>query len=131
MIGRSRGFTLLEVLVALVILAFGLLAVVPMFVLASKENAAGGDLGEVGALAVERLESLRVLQYYSLQNGGSLTSNVSGFSATSDPDFDVRWVIASKPSPPTGMKQITVRAVANRRVIGRPKQVTLVTVRGE
>jgi prepilin-type N-terminal cleavage/methylation domain-containing protein len=129
--GASRGFTLLEVVLALAIMAVGLIATAPLFVLAARENAGGGDLGTVGSLAVERLEQLRGLHFYSLANGGSLDSNVAGYSDTSNPDFDVRWVIADSPSPPAGMKVIVVRALARYDVIGRPKEVTMVTVRGE
>jgi prepilin-type N-terminal cleavage/methylation domain-containing protein len=127
----SNGFTILEVVFALVILAAALLAIAPMFVLSARENAGGGDLGIVGVLAVERMERLRALQYYSLNNGGSLTSNLTGYSDTSNPDFDVRWVIANKPAPPTEMKVIVVRAVANREVIGRAKEVLMVAARSE
>jgi prepilin-type N-terminal cleavage/methylation domain-containing protein len=125
------GFTILEVVIALTIMAAALLAIAPMFVLSAKENAGGGDMGIVGVLAVEQMERLRALQFYSLNNGGSLTSNVAGYSDTSDPDFDVRWVISDKPAPPTDMKVVVVRAVANRQVIGRPKDVVMITTRSE
>jgi len=126
-----RGFTLLEVVIALTIMAVGLIATAPLFVLASRQNAGGGDMGQVGALAVERMERLRGLNFFSLANGGDLDSNVAGYSDTADPDFDVRWVISNSPAPPTGMKVIVVRSVAKRRVIGRAKQATLTLRRGE
>ena len=122
---------MVEVVVALAIMAVGLIATAPMFVIAAKENAVGGDLGTVGALAVERMEQMRSQYFYALQNGGSLDSNVGGYSDTSDPDFDVRWLVADKPGAPAGMKLVVVRAVANRTVIGQPKRVTLVSLRGE
>jgi type II secretory pathway pseudopilin PulG len=128
---RGSGFTIVEVVLALSIMAVGVIAAAPMFVLAARENAAGGDLGEVGALAVEQLEDLRGQQWYVLQNGGSLQTSVSGFSDHSDPDFEVRWLIADSPNPPAGMKLILVRAAATRQVLGRPKEVTLATLRGE
>ena len=128
---RDSGFTVVEVVLALTIMAVGVIATAPMFVLAARENAGGGDMGKVGALAVERLEDLRGQYYYVLDNGGSLETNVAGYSDTSDPDFDVRWLIADSPNPPAGMKLVLVRAVATRQVIGRAKEVTLVTLRGE
>lgn len=127
----ESGFTIVEVVLALAIIAIALIATAPMFVLAAKENASGGDLGLVGSLAVERMEELRSQYIYLLPNGGGVDANVADYSDTSDPDFDVRWLITDKPGGPVGMKLIVVRAVATRQVIGKPKSVTMVTVRGE
>ena len=129
--GRSSGFTIVEVVFALTIMAVGIIAAAPMFLLAARENAAGGDLGAVGALAVEQLEELRGQHWYVLVNGGDLATNVSGYCDVSDPDFDVRWQILDSPNPPAGMRLILVRAVAKRQIVGRPKEVTLATLRGE
>jgi prepilin-type N-terminal cleavage/methylation domain-containing protein len=128
---HTHGFTLVEVVLALAIMAIGVIATAPLFVYAAKENAGGGDLGSVGALAVERLEQLRGRSYYNLENGGDLQSNVDGFSDLSDPDFDVRWIVADSPNPPAGMKVVVVRALANREVIGKAKEVTVATLRSE
>ena len=129
--GGNNGFTLVEVVIALAIMAVSLIATAPMFVYAARENAGGGDRGMVGVLAVERMEQLRGQYFYVLNNGGSLDSNVSGYSDSSNPDFDVRWVISDKSGAPAGLKVIVVRALANRAVFGQPKQVTMATTRGE
>ena len=128
---HAQGFTLLEVVLALAIMAIGVIATAPLFVYATKENAGGGDMGSVGALAVERLEQLRGRSYYNLENGGDLQSNVDGFSDLSDPDFDVRWIVADSPNPPAGMKVVVVRTLSNREVIGKAKEVTVATLRSE
>ncbi len=128
---KSQGFTLVEVVVGLAIMAVGLLATAPLFLYAARENAGGGDMGEVGVLAVEHMERLRGSAFGSLDDGGSLASNVTDYSDTTDPDFTVRWTIADSPNPPAGAKIIVVRAFAERTVIGRAKEVTLVTLRTE
>ena len=128
---HAQGFTLLEVVLALAIMAIGVIATAPLFVYAAKENAGGGDMGSVGALAVERLEQLRGRSYYNLENGGDLQSNVDGFSDISDPDFDVRWIVADSPNPPAGMKVVVVRTLSNREVIGKAKEVTVAKLRSE
>ncbi len=128
---HAQGFTLLEVVLALAIMAIGVIVTAPLFVYAAKENAGGGDMGSVGALAVERLEQLRGRSYYNLENGGDLQSNVDGFSDLSDPDFDVRWIVADSPNPPAGMKVVVVRTLSNREVIGKAKEVTVATLRSE
>lgn len=126
---RDGGFTLVEVLLAMALMFVGMLAAAPLFVFAMKETAAGADLGTVGAAAVDRMELLRANDFYSLAAGGSLTSDVSGYSDTSHAQYTVRWLIADNATPAT-MKTISVRAVASRQSIGLAKEVTLVSLRG-
>jgi prepilin-type N-terminal cleavage/methylation domain-containing protein len=125
----SKGFTLVEVLVAVFLIGIGVLAAAPMFVYAMQGNATGADFGSVGAVAVERMELLRAQAYNSLPAGGSLTTNTTGYFDNSNPEVLVRWVITTNASP-LGTKTITVRAVANRQVVGLQKDVELTTVRG-
>ena len=126
---RSGGFTLIEVVVGVLLLAIGLLATVPMFVYAARENAVGGDLGSVGARAVQRMETVRGASWLSLAPGGDLDGNVAGYFDDSDPDVVVRWTISDNVSPDPS-KTVVVRAIAVRQVVGRQKQATLVVVRG-
>lgn len=129
----SEGFTLVEVLLALFLLAIGVLAAAPMFIYAMRGNAAGADFGSSGALAVERMEVLRSTKYLDLTAGGSLTSDATvggvDYFDNSDPDFSVRWQIVDNASP-ANTKTITVRAEARRQVVGQQKGVTLTTLRG-
>jgi prepilin-type N-terminal cleavage/methylation domain-containing protein len=121
---RQSGFSLVEVLIALVLLGFGLLAVAPLFVFATRESAASADYGTAGALAVRRMELLRTTAFGSLTAGGSLTSNVTGFSDTSDPRAVVRRLVTNNASPAT-IKTVSVRAVATRQPEGPAKTVDL------
>lgn len=129
----SNGFTLVEVMLALFLIAIGVLAAAPMFIYAMKGNAAGADFGTAGAIAVERMEVLRSTRYIDLDAGGDLTTDatVAGvdYFDNSDPDFTVRWQIADNVTP-ADTKTITVRVTAVRQVIGRQKGVTLTTLRG-
>ncbi|MCA1581037.1 MAG: prepilin-type N-terminal cleavage/methylation domain-containing protein [Acidobacteria bacterium] len=54
----ERGLTLIEVAVAMTLLAFGLLAIAPLFASSVKTNASSNQLGNVNALAGEKLEEL-------------------------------------------------------------------------
>jgi prepilin-type N-terminal cleavage/methylation domain-containing protein len=127
---RESGFSLVEVLIALFLLAIGLLAVAPLYAYGVRMAAASGDLGTVDARAVNRMEVLRATGFGSLAAGGSLTSNAAGFFDTSDPDVIVRWTIADNATPAT-LKTITVRAQATRRAAGLQKEITLTTRRGQ
>ena len=131
----ERGFTLLEVLVAMALIAFGVLAVAPMFIYAAQSNAVGSDYGHLGALAVDRMERLRELDFKDplLAAGGSLTDNVTNgvdYFDASNPEGIIRWKVDDALAF-AGTKTVTVRAVARRAVVGLPKEVIVATVRGE
>lgn len=125
----ARGFSLVEVLVALFLIGLGVLAAAPMFVYAMQGNATGADFGSVGAIAVERMEQLRSQTFVNLPAGGSLTVSQSGYSDLTDPDYIVRWRVTDNATPPT-IKTITVRVIAVRQVVGERKEITLTTLRG-
>ncbi|MFQ5766852.1 MAG: prepilin-type N-terminal cleavage/methylation domain-containing protein [Acidobacteriota bacterium] len=125
----EHGFTLIEAVMGLSLLLVGMLAMAPLFVSALGATAGGADLGSVGALAVQRMEDLRRQSFLSLSAGGSLETDVTGFSDTSDPDFTIRWQIIN--GNPATSKTIRVRVTAAREVAGLSKQVTLTTVRAQ
>ena len=123
------GSSLVEVLVAMLLLAIGAVAVVPLFVSSVRRNAASADVSSLGATATARLELLRNTPAYSLNPGGSLSSNVAGYSDTSDPAVVVRWEIVDGGGP-AGVKTIRSMAIAVRQVYGRQESVQLATLRG-
>lgn len=61
--GRGAGFTLIEVLVGLVILAIGLLAIAGMQLTSVKGNFFSSNLTQASVLAQDRLEVLRSLAW--------------------------------------------------------------------
>ncbi|HUD72714.1 MAG TPA: type II secretion system protein [Dongiaceae bacterium] len=125
---HQRGVSLVEVIIALALMGVILAYAAPLFATAIHENAAGADLGAVGAMAVDRMELLRGTDFYSLGAGGNLSSDVTGFSDPADPRYTVRWLVADNGSPAT-LKTISVRVIAARAVNGPAKEVTLVTER--
>lgn len=58
---RSRGFTLVEVIVAMGLMALAMLAIAPLFANSMKSNAVGWDYSSLNALAKRQLEE--ILQY--------------------------------------------------------------------
>jgi hypothetical protein len=130
----EKGLTLLETLIALSLLGFGILAVAPMFIYASSANEVGADYGTLGALAVDRMERLRELDFRDprLAEGGGLTENVStdfDYFDDSGSDGIVRWEIIDNITPPR-TKTLRVRTVSRRVTLGLPKEIVLATVRG-
>jgi Tfp pilus assembly protein PilV len=126
--GSERGSSLVEVLVAFVLLTFGVLAAAPMFIHGTRMAAASADVGTAGAAATKRMELLRATSFGSLVAGGSLVSDLVSYSDLSDPAVRVRWTIANDASPATA-KTITVIAISRRVVSGPAKRVKLTTMR--
>jgi type II secretory pathway pseudopilin PulG len=126
----SSGFTLVEALVAMLLLALGLLAAVPLFTQAMHGADTAGALASAAAAAEDRLELLRATNYGGLPAGGSLSSDVTGYFDTPHPDVVVRWQVVDNVSPPS-TKTITVRAVQRGSGPGPARRVELVTLRGD
>ena len=74
-----------------------------------------------------RMERLRQTPFKTLNAGGSLTSNVTGFVDASDPTYLVRWTVVNDATPPV-LKTIQVRALARKAIVGLPKEVRLICV---
>ena len=74
---REAGFTLVEALIAIVILAFGLIAVTNLMVVAASSNTVANQGTAATVSASDRMEKLRNLSFAALTGaaGGSLTAN--------------------------------------------------------
>ncbi len=75
---KSKGFTLVEVLVSLVILSIALLALAGLMLSTTRNNASGGHLTEAATFAQDTLERLRVSPLNSIPLGIATTDNPVG-----------------------------------------------------
>lgn len=126
------GFTLIEVLIAIVILTVGLLSLAQMMVLSTNANTLSGRMTSCSAVAKERLERLKAIPFYSnpaartrnalLLPGGDVNVNDPNFSqfygsdglpvAAGNALFEVRWQIQDVATPhPMEMVQIRMRCL--------------------
>jgi prepilin-type N-terminal cleavage/methylation domain-containing protein len=138
--GRD-GFSLIEVMIAIVILTVGLLSLAQMMVVATNANALAGRMTASSALAKQQLELLKAAPFYTnptspsiaasnplLAEGGDLDANVNGYFQLYNADgeavnpgdgslFVVRWQIERLVDPkgigslPLAMLRITVRCL--------------------
>ena len=130
---RDGGFTLIEVLIAIVILSVGLLSLAQMMVLATRSNTLSGRMTSSAALAREQLERLKAAPFYVnpavrtrnpvLLDGGDVDAGGGNYVQFYDADgqsvapgnglYEVRWEITSVVSPglPLEMLEIRVRCL--------------------
>ncbi len=72
----SKGFTLIEVLISLVILTISLLALAGLMTTTTRNTASGGRLTEAATLAQDKLEELRAIKWDDvLTNSDSVTGS--------------------------------------------------------
>lgn len=112
---KSNGFTLIEILVALVILSIALLALAGLMVTTTRNNATGGHLTEAATFAQDTLERLRVSPLTSIPTGvmiqnscvgstgvlytGSWTAVANSGSTLDTITITVNWVDPAKLQP--------------------------------
>ena len=124
------GFTLVETLVALFVVTIILLAIAELMTYGLYVHQSGEDLTETAALAAEKLEELRNLDYGTIAAGGSLAVNSAGFFDDLDIDVDGttdytrRWEITDLGD----RKRIEVRVISAQDLTGGPKETTLATL---
>ena len=91
-IKRDSGFTLIEILIAIAILAFGLLAVATMQVTGIRTNARANGLSQGLTLAQDKVEELMSLPFNhadltdTQDDGGSLTNQDTDQNGIDDDD---------------------------------------------
>jgi prepilin-type N-terminal cleavage/methylation domain-containing protein len=75
---RSKGFSLIEVIIALFILAISLLALAGLMVSTTRNNSWGGHLTEAATLAQDKLEQLRATPFGMIALNTPITDNPVG-----------------------------------------------------
>jgi type IV pilus assembly protein PilV len=114
---QEKGFTLVEVLIAITIFAFGILGVASMQIAAMKGNTSARDLTEASTLGSDQLEKLMLSSYDSISDG-SRTNDIYGITWTvqdDTPQPDVKTVIVNVSWTERG----TQRQVSMRNVIAK------------
>ena len=66
---KLNGFTLIEIMIALVILSFALLALAALMVTTTKNNSYGSHMTEAATFAQDKLEELRAIRWHDISDG--------------------------------------------------------------
>ena len=115
-----QGVTLLEVMIALLVLAFGLLAVASMITIMINANSISNRLSIATTLAEDKLETLTTLDYYAIASEAA--APVTGES------WATREVTVTPDDPMPNMKKIDVTVSWTGRT--RSHNVTVTAYQG-
>jgi prepilin-type N-terminal cleavage/methylation domain-containing protein len=85
---KSKGFSLIEILIALVILSIALLALAGLMAQTTKNNSFGGRITEAATFAQDKLEELRAITWVTITPGSDKMSS-NGM------DFARNWNVAT------------------------------------
>ena len=124
---HERGMSLIEALVSLLILTMVLMSMAQMIGIGVLVNRASEDITSITALAEQRLEQLRSVDYAAIPIGGSIAADSPGFFDTLDVDGDGvndytrRWLVTDSGTT----KMIQVRVFSLLQVIGPAKEATI------
>lgn len=131
---RSRaqaGFSLLETLVAIMLLSVVALSVAPMLMMGVATSAVSQEATELTVAASDQLEFLASLPFGDAQlaAGGSIASSAAGYSVDpfqGDPNLYLRWQIADETAI---LKRIQLVAGNRNSVFGPTREVQIETFR--
>jgi type IV pilus assembly protein PilV len=79
---KSAGFTLLEILIALIIFSIGILALTSLTVTATRTGSYGGRMTEAVTFAQDKLEELKASSWGNIVSGGDQKTGPTGVNYT-------------------------------------------------
>jgi len=89
----QRGFTLVEVLIALVLLSIGLIAVSNLMIVAASTNIAANHATAAASEGSEAMEMLKAIPFKNLRAGGSLVNDSPSTNSTDPPVISTAGVL--------------------------------------
>lgn len=131
--GPEPGFSLVEALVAMVVLGMIVGSIGQLLTLGTEVNRMSRDTTEIAALAGQKMEELRALPFATLAPGGSLTEDVQGYADTVDrdaegsPEYLRRWRVDAG----NGSVVICVATLSIGATVGPGQRTTMVSLLAE
>jgi prepilin-type N-terminal cleavage/methylation domain-containing protein len=132
----ESGFSLIELMIAMAVLTFGLVSIVGLSAYVSHANIDSNITGVLATTAQAQVDQLKSAVWTvsscdtALQVGGSLTSNVSGYNTTVTGtqigDLNVRWQVADGGTPDYRTVSINVAQTTPFRDF--PNGLTITTI---
>ena len=108
---KSGGFSLIEILIAIVILSISLLALATLMVTTTQNNSFGAHISEATTFAQDMLERLRVSPWANVVSGEDQVTGSTGIN------YDRNWTVHPNPtSPDDGLRTVTITIRWNDKV---------------
>jgi len=125
---NKKGFTLLEILVALTILSVGLLGLASLQIVAVRSNSFSLQLSTATILAQQKLEEFKQTPYANIASGSDTISSQTGTGAvaTLGITFNRQWTVSDN-TPVADSKQVDV-TVSWTGIDGKSHSVTLSSI---
>lgn len=126
---NERGFTLVEVLVALVIATIGLVSLAQLMAITLRMQMLGRNETAAIRMAQSKIDQLVAVNFTNatVAVGGSLTSNVTNYNDTPESGYLRRWQISAI-SGETRIRSLTVKVIPTRVDRRTNAEVQLTTI---
>lgn len=115
----SRGFSLVEVLVALVVLTAGALTVAASMVVATSANTHAGELSRASALASQRLEEIKATPADEVDDEPAVRINARGIPDSNGDYIREVAVVDESEGAPENTKRVTVTVEFSSGAMGQ------------
>jgi len=102
----SKGFSLVEMLIALVILAISLLALAGLMAATTRNNSFGGHMTEAATFAQDKLEELKAIPWANIVGGTDTKSGSTGITYART--WNVSTLLNPVPPPNDLLKAVTI-----------------------
>lgn len=112
----ERGFTLVESLVAMVVLTVGLVSLAQLLAVSLRMQQLGRNETQAVRLAQDKMDQLMSLSFdasLDIAIGGSLAANNANHFDTDEPGYTRRWVVVAGPDGNADLREITIRVIPN------------------
>lgn len=101
-----KGFSLIEMLIALVILAISLLALAGLMGTTTRNNSFGGHMTEAATFAQDKLEELKAIPWTNIVGGADTKPGSTGITYTRT--WNVSTLLNPVPPPNDLLKAVTI-----------------------
>jgi prepilin-type N-terminal cleavage/methylation domain-containing protein len=126
----EAGFTLIETLVAIVVLVFGLIAVTNLLLVGATNNTVANHGTAATTVATQQMEVLKAQPFRDLTPGGDLATDTTGFFQNVSIEgvgvINVRWQITA---PEPQLRFIAVQAEGVGPMVRTRSRIHLTTFR--